>query len=83
MKNSKETIPDYLVDSCKCSSVNQMAAGSRLPRSSHRIFSPFYQVFKHTLAKCNIRTGCRTPTDVKAINKINTWIVKLLHELKI
>jgi len=24
------------------SSVNRMAAGSRLPRSSHGIFSPFY-----------------------------------------
>jgi len=28
MKNSKEKIPDRLVDSCKCSSVNRMAAGS-------------------------------------------------------
>ena len=40
MKNSKEKIPDhdYLVDSCKHSSVNWMAAGLRLPRPSHGIF---------------------------------------------
>ena len=42
MKNSKEKIPNRLADFCKRSSVNQMAAGSRLPRSSHGIFSPFY-----------------------------------------
>jgi len=42
MKNSKEKIPDCLVDFCKRSSINQMAAGSRPPRSSHGIFSPFY-----------------------------------------
>ena len=30
--------PDYLADSCKRLSVNQMAAGSRLPRSSHGFF---------------------------------------------
>ena len=36
--------PDYLVDSCKRSSVNWMVAGSRLPRSSHKLF-------KHTLYK--------------------------------
>ena len=35
MIDSKEKIPDHLVDFCKCSSVNQMAAGSR---SSHGIF---------------------------------------------
>ena len=33
MKNSKEKIPDCLVNSCKRSSVNRMAAGLRLPRS--------------------------------------------------
>jgi len=42
MKNSKEKISDCLVDFCKRSSINWMAAGSRLPRSSHGIFSPFY-----------------------------------------
>ena len=33
------------VDFCKCSSVNRMAAGSRLPRSSHGFFllSPTFQ----------------------------------------
>ena len=31
-------MPDYLVDSCKHLSVNRMAAGSRLPKSSHGIF---------------------------------------------
>ena len=30
-----------MVDSCKCSSVNRMAAGLRLPRSSHGIFLLF------------------------------------------
>jgi len=42
MKDSKEKLPDHLVDFCKCLSVNQMAAGSRLPKSSHGMFSPFY-----------------------------------------
>jgi len=51
MKNSKEKIPDRLVDFCKRSSVNRMTAGSR---SSHGIFSPFYQLFKHTLSKYTI-----------------------------
>ena len=37
-----EKIPDRLVDSSKHLSINRMAAGSRLPRSSHGIFSPFY-----------------------------------------
>jgi len=42
MKNSEEKTPDRLVDSCKCSSVYRMAAGSRLRRSNHGTFSPFY-----------------------------------------
>jgi len=54
MKNSKKKIPDRLVDFCKRSTVNQMAAGSRLPKSSHGIFSPFHQLFKYTLSKCTI-----------------------------
>ena len=37
--NTRKMIPDRLVDSCKHSNINQMAAGSRLPRSSHGIFS--------------------------------------------
>jgi len=37
-ENSKKKIPDCLADSCKLSSINQMAAGSRLPRSSHGFF---------------------------------------------
>ena len=38
--------PDPLVDSCKHLSINCMAAGLRLPRSSHGIFS----LFKHSLS---------------------------------
>jgi len=34
--------PDHLVGSYKCSSVNWMAVGSRLPWSTHGTFSPFY-----------------------------------------
>ena len=53
MKNSKEKIPDRLVDFCKRSSVNRMAAGSRLPRSSHGIFL-LSTNFSHTLSKRTI-----------------------------
>ena len=38
MKITRRKHPDRLVDSFKCLSVNQMAAGSRLPRSSHGFF---------------------------------------------
>ena len=37
-QNRKKKIPERLVDYCKHSSVNRMAAGPRLPRSSHGIF---------------------------------------------
>ena len=40
MKNSKEKIPDHLVDSCKRLSANWMAAGSRL-------FMPVMEIFLH------------------------------------
>ena len=37
---------DRLADSCKRSSVNQMAASSRLPRSSHGfLLSPTFQTY--------------------------------------
>ena len=52
MKNSKEKVPDRLVDSCKHSSINWMAAGSRLPRSSHGIFSTNFSNTPYS--KCNI-----------------------------
>ena len=41
----KEKHPDHLADSCKHSSANRMAAGSRLSRSSHGFFllSPLFQ----------------------------------------
>jgi len=47
------------------SSVNRMAAGSRLPRSSHGIFS-FVQLFSNTSYLTSL-TGCRTrsPTDLQ------------------
>ena len=48
MKISRRKHPDRLVDPCKHSNVNQMAAGLRPPRSSHG-FS-FLQLFKHTLS---------------------------------
>ena len=38
MKITRRKHPDRLVDSCKRSSVNRMAAGSRPPRSSHGFF---------------------------------------------
>ena len=38
MKITRRKHPDRLVDSCKRSSVNRMAAGLRLPRSSHGFF---------------------------------------------
>jgi len=37
-ENRKKNLPDSLADSCKHSSVNQTAAGSRLPRSSQSFF---------------------------------------------
>ena len=40
MKLTRRKHPDHLADPCKRSSINRMAAGSRLPRSSHG-FSPF------------------------------------------
>ena len=45
MKLTRRKHPDHLADSCKHSSVNQMAAGLRLPRSSHGFFllSPPFQ----------------------------------------
>jgi len=37
-ENSKKNIPDRLADFYKCSSVNWIPAGSRLPRSSNGFF---------------------------------------------
>ena len=48
MKNSEKYLTAWWIVR---TSVNRMATGLRLPRSSHGIFSPFY---KHTLSKCNI-----------------------------
>jgi len=50
MKNNMKKIPDHLVDSCKHSSINQMAAGLRLPRSN----------FSNTLYLTGIALGRRT-----------------------
>ena len=52
--------PNCLADSCKCLSVNRMAAGLRLPRSSHGFFF-FHLLFKHTL--CSQLKGFR-PQDL-------------------
>ena len=47
MKIVRRKYPDCLADSCKRSSVNRMAAGLRLPRSSHGFFllSPTFQTY--------------------------------------
>ena len=55
--------PGCLADSCKCLSINRMAAGLRLPRSFQLwifLFSPPFQTQR-------ISTGCRTgcPTDLQ------------------
>ena len=51
MKITRRKHPDHLVDSCKRLSINRMAAGLRLPRSSHGFFllSPTFQT--HLIAK--------------------------------
>ena len=79
MKYSKEKIPDHLVDSYKHSRVNRMAAGLRLPRSSHGAFlfsTNFSNTPCLTVTYVCLRTGCRTrsPIDLqhlccKEINK--------------
>ena len=48
MKIIRRKHPDDLVDSCKRSSVNRMAAGSRLPRSSHGFLLPAFCDFSNT-----------------------------------
>ena len=53
MKIVRRKYPDNLADSCKCSSVNRMAAGSRLTRSSHGFFSSF-SYFSNILSAVNI-----------------------------
>ena len=52
-----------LADSCKHSSVNQMAAGLRLPRSIHDLFSSF-SYFSNILSEVNINifSGTMCPT---------------------
>jgi len=56
-ENRKTKLPDRLADSCKHSSVNWMAAGLRLPRSSQGFCSFFY--FSNTL--CSVDSGlCKT-----------------------
>jgi len=66
MKIARSKIPDRLVDFCKRSSVNRMAAGSRLPRSSHGIFSPS-PTFSNTpyLTSLNRLYRTRSPTDLQ------------------
>ena len=49
MKLAGRKHPDCLADSCKCSSVSQMAAGSRLSRCNHGFFS-FLHLFQTCLS---------------------------------
>ena len=53
MKIVRRKYPDRLADSCKRLSANRMAAGSRLPRSSHGFFSSF-SYFSNILSAVNI-----------------------------
>jgi len=48
LKNVRRKNPDCLADSCKHSSVNQMAAGSRLQAQVMDFFF-FHFLFKHVL----------------------------------
>jgi len=46
VQNSRDKTTDRLVDLCKHSSVNRMAAGLRLSSSSHEIFFSFLLTFQ-------------------------------------
>ena len=78
MKITRRKHPDHLVDSCKRSSVNRMAAGSRLPRSSHGFFSPFSN-FSNTPCVAKVFEQAVGPLDLQHLcckalinkNKIN------------
>ena len=60
MKKAGRKYPDRLADSCKRSSVNRMAAGSRLSSCILDFFSCL-QLFKHTvLTYIPSLAGCRT-----------------------
>jgi len=69
----------------KRSSVNRMAAGSRVPRSSHGIFSP-----SPTFQTQHLKTGCRTrsPTDLQhlcckaLINKIKKLVREAIEAVR-
>ena len=71
MKKAGRKCPDRLADSCKCLSVNQMAAGLRLSRcimdffllpATFQTFCPKFSLFSSvSLAGC--KTWC--PTDLQ------------------
>ena len=65
-KKAGRKYPDHLADSCKSSSVNWMAAGSRLSWCI-MIFFSCQQLFKHTVLNLTSLAGCRTwcPTDLQ------------------
>jgi len=48
LENARRKHPDHLADSCKRSSINRMAAGSRLQVQVMDFFS-FHLLFKHAL----------------------------------
>ena len=54
MNLTRRKHPDHLADSCKRSSINRMAADSRLPRSSHGFFCPF-STFSNTLSVTTLK----------------------------
>jgi len=62
MKKAGRKCPDRLADSCKRSSVNRMAAGSRLSWCIMDFFS-YLHLFKHTLSSelCMSLTGVIGP----------------------
>ena len=66
LKKAGRKYPNHLADSCKRSSVNRMAAGSRLSWCIMDFFSSL-QLFKHTVQSSTSLAGCRTwcPTDLQ------------------
>jgi len=52
---------------CHHSLINWIAAGLRLPRSSHGKFLSLYHLFRHSLYNILTLVGCRTrcPTDLQ------------------
>jgi len=79
-ENRKEKLPDRLADSCKHLSVNRMAAGSRVPRSSQGVFllSSTFQTHFFQLTKSS-QVFAR-PTGIQALpSPVNSTIIGILE----